>query len=149
MLARLLLLFTVVPFLELMLLIWIGERIGLLPTVALVLATGVAGAALARHQGLATWSRFQAALSAGHLPGRELLEGLLVLLAGAFLVTPGVVTDALGFLLLVPFARRLIVRRLEARLSARLVVTAPTPGGPRDGGVIDAEFEVLDGDDRP
>jgi UPF0716 protein FxsA len=146
-LGRLLLLFTLVPFLELILLIWLGERVGLVPTVALVLATGVVGAALARHQGLATWDRFQSALAAGRLPGRELLEGFLVLIAGAFLVTPGILTDTAGFLLLLPTARRWLMRRFEVRLRARMVVTGAPAASPGPG-VIDAEFEVHD-DDGP
>ena len=150
MLLRLLLLFTTVPLAELALLLWIGGRIGLLPTVALILVTGALGAALARHQGLATWGRFQEALAAGRLPGRELLEGLLILVAGALLLTPGVLTDAAGFLLLVPPARRWLVGRTELRLRGRFVL-AGAAGGAKAGGaadlrtdVIDADFEVLD-----
>lgn len=149
---RLLLLFTSVPLVELALLLWIGGRIGVLPTVALILTTGVAGAALARQQGLATWRRFQAALAAGRLPGRELLEGLLILVAGALLLTPGVLTDAVGFLLLVPPARRWIVGRAEVRLRARVRLGSPRrpgagspPRGAGDPEAIDAEFDVLDG----
>lgn len=145
---RLLLLFTTVPLVELALLLWIGARIGVLPTVVLILVTGVAGAALARHQGLAAWRRFQRALAEGRLPGREVVEGLLILVAGAVLLTPGVLTDAAGFLLLVPPARRWIVRRAEARLRTRGVVAGPGPEahGPRTdrAEVIDAEFEVVD-----
>ncbi len=127
---RLLLLFTTVPLVELALLLWIGARIGVGPTIALILVTGVAGASLARHQGLATWRRFQAALAAGRLPGDELLEGLLILVAGALLLTPGVLTDAVGFLLLVPPARRRIVRLAEVRLRGRVTVgAARRPGG--------------------
>ncbi|HSL82329.1 MAG TPA: FxsA family protein [Thermoanaerobaculia bacterium] len=153
---RVLLLFTLVPFAELVLLLWIGDKIGFLPTVALILATGVAGAALARHQGLATWRRFQAALAAGRLPGTELLEGLLILVAGALLLTPGVLTDAVGFLLLVPPARRRIVRLGEVRLRGRVTVGAgrppggaPAPQRTGDPEVIDAEFDVLDGPGAP
>lgn len=153
---RLLLLFTSVPLVELALLLWIGGRIGVLPTVALILATGVAGASLARLQGLATWRRFQRALAEGRLPGAELLEGLLILVAGALLLTPGVLTDAVGFLLLVPPARRRIVRLAQVRLRGRVTVgAARRPGGappPRDaveGDVIDAEFDVLDGPGGP
>ncbi len=147
---RLLLLFTTVPLVELALLLWIGARIGVLPTVALILLTGVAGAGLARHQGLATWRRFQRALADGRLPGREVLEGFLILVAGAVLLTPGVLTDVAGFLLLVPPARRWIVRRAEARLQTRVMVagTRPGPGAPgrvpAEGEVIDAEFEIVD-----
>jgi UPF0716 protein FxsA len=153
-LIRLLLLFTIVPLAELALLLWIGGRIGLLATVTLILVTGALGAALARRQGLATWRRFQEALAAGRLPGRELLEGLLILVAGALLLTPGVLTDAAGFLFLVPPARRWIVRRAELRLRGRLVVAGAPPGSGRARGpaagpgagpeVIDAEFEVVD-----
>lgn len=148
MLSRLILLFTVVPFLELVLLVWIGGKIGLLPTVALVLLTGVAGAALARHQGLATWRRFQGALSAGRLPGRELLEGLFILIAAAFLLTPGILTDAVGFAFLVPAARRWLMARVQARLEARTLV-GPAAHRPRQTDVIDAEFEVVDRDGSP
>lgn len=151
---RLLLLFTTVPLVELALLLWIGARIGVLPTVALILVTGVVGASLARLQGLATWRRFQAALAAGRLPGSELLEGLLILVAGALLLTPGILTDAAGFLLLVPPARRWIVGRAEVRLRARVVVGGRPPGagvaprGPAEPEAIDAEFDVLDGPGR-
>lgn len=147
---RLLLLFTTVPLIELALLLWIGARIGVPATIALILATGAAGAALARHQGLATWRRFQAALAAGRLPGSELVEGFLILVAGAVLLTPGVLTDAAGFLLLIPPARRWIVRKAEVRLRARVMVGGGRSGtGPPDRGagepeVIDAEFDVLD-----
>ena len=159
MLVRLLVLFTTVPLVELALLLWIGGRIGVLPTVALILVTGALGAALARHQGLATWARFQGALAAGRLPGRELLEGLLILIAAALLLTPGVLTDAAGFLFLVPPARRWIMRRLELRLRGRLVVASvPTRPGPVHGpaaepgagpDLIDAEFEVVDRPHKP
>lgn len=149
MLLRLLVLFTTVPLIELALLLWIGRHIGVLPTVLLIFVTGALGATLARHQGLTTWRRFQAASAAGRLPGQELVEGLLILLAGAVLLTPGVLTDAAGFLLLVPSVRRWVVRRARAGLQTRMVVVEPRgPGNrPRRPGadVIDAEFEVLDG----
>lgn len=148
MLLRLLLLFTTVPLIELALLLWIGRHLGVLPTVALIFLTGVLGATLARFQGLATWRRFQAALEAGRLPGRELVEGFLILLAGAVLLTPGVLTDAVGFLLLIPPARRWIVRRARTGLQGRMIVVdGQGPGNrrkPPGADVIDAEFEVLD-----
>lgn len=158
MLGRLILLFTLVPFVELALLIWIGRRIGPLPTFALVVATGVLGASLARHQGLATWARFRRALEQGRLPGTELVEGLLILIAGAVLLTPGVLTDLVGFLLLTPPARRFLVRWAEPRLRARVQVRTATRGrstppdspfGASDAAdVIDAEFEVIEGRSR-
>jgi UPF0716 protein FxsA len=161
-LVRLILLFTTVPLLELALLLWIGSRVGVLPTVALILLTGVLGAALARHQGFATWRRFDAALSEGRLPGRELAEGLLILVAGAVLLTPGVLTDAAGFLILVPAVRKPLIDRVVRAARRRMVVAGPRPGdsseagsptgapgsgsagGSEPGDVIEAEFEVVD-----
>lgn len=148
---RLLLLFMTVPLLELALLLWIGARIGVSLTVALILFTGALGAGLARFQGLATWARFQRALSAGRLPAQELLEGLLILIAGAVLLTPGVVTDAAGFLLLVPAVRRWLVKRVELQIRQRVVIRGDTTADrveTDEPEVVDVEFEVVDGDDR-
>lgn len=100
MLLRLLLLFTLVPIAELMVLIELGEAIGLGATLLLIFVTGIVGAALARREGARTWLQVQQELAQGELPADSLLHGLMVLVAGAFLVTPGVITDAAGFLLL-------------------------------------------------
>ena len=118
MLGRLFLLFTLVPLLELWLLLRIGAWVGLLPTLALVIATGMAGAWLARREGLRCWASVQTELAAGHVPGTELLHALLVLAAGLLLVTPGVLTDITGLLLLVRPVRRGAVRALQRRLEA-------------------------------
>lgn len=118
--GRLLLLFTAVPLAELLLLVEIGERIGAGPTVLLVLATGVVGAWLARREGTRSFRQIQVSLSRGSLPARELFHGLLILMAGAFLVTPGVLTDALGFALLVRPARDRIIAALRSRLERRM-----------------------------
>jgi len=164
-LGRLILLFTAVPLLELALLIWMGNHVGVVPTIALVLTTGVLGAALARHQGLATWGRFHAALGAGRLPEGELIEGLLILVAGALLITPGLLTDTTGFLLLVPPLRHRLARWTGEAVRRRFVArparpprrpsrspgaqpTSPAGTGGSDDTVIDAEFEVVERD-RP
>lgn len=155
MLLRLILLFTLLPIAELALLLWLGARIGLLPTLALMIVTGVVGATLARLQGLATLARFQKAVAAGRLPGTELVEGLLLLVAGAVLLTPGVLTDAAGFLLLVPPVRRGVARGVEGWARRRVVVRTPGtgPAPPRSGDtgrdtgagdVIDADYEVIE-----
>lgn len=163
MLGRLILLFITVPLAELALLLWIGSRVGVLPTVLLIILTGILGASLARHQGFATWRRFQAALDQGRIPGRELVEGLLILVAGAVLLTPGILTDTTGFLILVPPIRRLLAERIERAARGRLVIMGPGrpaggaprtpagtpgrgPGGTGSAEVIDAEFEVVDRD---
>lgn len=120
MLGRLLLLFTVVPIVELMLLIRVGEWIGLGPTLALVLATGVIGAWLARREGIRSWTAVQAELAEGRVPGGELLHALLVVVAGAFLVTPGVLTDVVGLGLLVRPVRAAVIGRLRKRFEKGL-----------------------------
>ena len=120
MFGRLFLLFTLVPLVELALLIRIGEWLGVLPTVALVLATGVVGAALARREGVRTWRRVQEELEAGRVPGGELLHALMVVVSGAFLVTPGVLTDVAGLGLLVRPVRELVIGRVRRSLETRV-----------------------------
>jgi len=119
-LSRLIFIFVAVPLLELVVLLRIGQWIGLMPTVALVIATGVAGAALARQQGIRAFLAVQRELASGRLPGRSLLDGLAILVGGALLLTPGVLTDMLGFGLLLPPSRRwirsLALRSLERRV---------------------------------
>ena len=129
MFARLLLLFIAIPLVELFLLVQVGERIGLAATVALVVTTGILGASLARQQGLATWSRFQRESAAGRPPGQTLLNGLLILIAGAVLLTPGLLTDLTGFALLVPPIRSQLVRWLEGWLARRVSRTSAVPPG--------------------
>ncbi len=105
MIAKLTLLFTVVTVVELTILIPIGQALGTLPTVALVLGTAVVGGTLAKQQGLAIWRRIQQQLANGQLPSDSLLDGLAVIVAGAFLMTPGVLTDVAGISLLIPVLR--------------------------------------------
>ena len=119
-LGRLALLFVAVPIVELMLLIELGQYIGLLPTIGLVMLTGVSGAWLARAEGVRVLFQFQTELASGKLPGQTLLDGISVLVGGAFLLTPGVITDIVGFSLLVPFTRRWIQRRVRVRLERQM-----------------------------
>lgn len=117
---RLLLAFTLVPIVELWLLFRIGGWLGAGPTLVLVVLTGVVGATLARREGVHAWNAVQAELVAGRTPGRKLLEAVLVLIAGVVLVTPGVLTDALGLALLVRPVRAGLVNRLEQRFQRGL-----------------------------
>lgn len=131
--GRLFALFLVVPLVELVLLVWIGGRIGFWPTIALVVATALAGSWLAKREGLAVLRRFQARLAAGQTPGRELTDGLIILVSGVLLLAPGVLTDVAGLLGLFPPTRALIRRALEGRIqravrSGRLGVFASGPG---------------------
>lgn len=138
-LGRLALLFVVVPILELMLLIRMGQWVGLVPTLLLVVFTGVTGAWMARAEGVRVFFQFQKELAEGRLPGQALLDGLSVLVGGAFLLTPGILTDVAGFTLLLPFSRRWIQRRLKKRLErgmrdGTIRVVSMGPGGFGFGG---------------
>ncbi len=107
MLMHLLLLFTIVPLLELFLLIEAGKLIGTLATVILVASTGFLGVLLARSQGMRILYRLKQELESGSLPADEILDGVCILLGGAMLLTPGLLTDILGFSLLIPITRSL------------------------------------------
>lgn len=133
--GRLFLLFTIVPLLELFLLLRIGAAIGAWPTVAIVIVTGLLGAALARHEGMRAWRAVNAELAAGRVPAAELLHGFLILVAGVLLVTPGVVTDALGFALLTRPIRSRFLRWLRRRFVGRIEV-----GGVEVGSITDGPF---------
>lgn len=119
MFAVLALLFLVVPFLELYVLIQVGRAVGALPTVVLLLFVSVAGAWLVKREGLNVLRRAQAQLRAGHVPATELVDGVLIVLAGALLVSPGFVTDLAGVLLLLPPVRLAIRTYARRRLAQR------------------------------
>ncbi len=117
---RLLLLFTLLPLAELFLLIKIGSVMGAFATILLVLFTGALGAILARRQGFGVWMRIQERLSRGEFPGDDLIDGLLVFGAGMVLLTPGIITDTIGFLLLVPASRSFARQWLKSRFSGMI-----------------------------
>lgn len=102
---KLLLLFTVIPIVELALLIEIGKIIGVLTTIGIVFITGIIGAALARQQGFIVLTKIREQLSRGEIPTGDLIEALLILIGGVTLITPGILTDITGFLLIIPFSR--------------------------------------------
>ncbi len=124
MFGRLLILFITVPFVELMLLLRLGSKIGLPATLGIIVITAILGAALTRSQGTRALSRYREALQEGRLPHQEVLDGLMILVAGAVLLTPGFLTDAFGFLLLVPAFRRVVRKRLGTALKGRVHVVA-------------------------
>lgn len=171
----LVLFFTVVPAIEVMLFILVGGKVGLLNTILVVLLVGITGAALARAEGTKVLLEIREALAQGRLPGKELLEGALVIAAGALLLTPGFFTDILALLLLLPGSRHLATalllgwfrRRMAAGGSAAegppttagaWVVTVgsprPVPGSApplagREPPTLDASFEVHSDDTPP
>jgi UPF0716 protein FxsA len=149
MLLPLVLLFIVVPIAELAVIIQVGQEIGLLWTVALLVADSILGSVLMRSQGRAAWRRFNDATRAGRVPAREVLDGALVIFGGALLLTPGFITDILGLLLLIPPTRALVRRVVARRLTQRMVVSMTSPRGrPRqehdvEGTAVDIDAERL------
>ncbi len=117
-LARLAFFFVVIPVLELVLLVRIGQAVGFLPTLVVVLGSGIVGAVLARAEGFRILFQARQELMRGRVPGQALLDGISVLVAGASLLAPGVLTDIAGIALLLPPSRRWIQRRVRARLEA-------------------------------
>jgi len=105
MFGRLLLLFITVPLIEVLILIKLGSLFGFWPTIFLVIGTGILGAYLAKLYGLTIWYKIQQDLQAGLMPADKLVDGLLILIGGIVLLTPGLLTDLLGFMLLIPFTR--------------------------------------------
>jgi UPF0716 protein FxsA len=130
MLARLFFAFTTVTLVELYLLVWTGSFIGFWPTLALVLTTGIVGAALAKREGLKVLREWQTALAEMRVPEEGLTGALLVLVAGIFLMTPGLLTDVTGLLLLVPTVRRFVGKRIEARFFPGLTSSPLGTAGP-------------------
>lgn len=110
MLIKLFLIFTIIPIIEVYLLIKIGGLIGALPTTLLLLSISLFGAWLVRHQGFSILRRVTMEMGQGRLPAGELVDGVLVLIGGALLLTPGFFTDILGLLFILPFTRPLIKR---------------------------------------
>lgn len=120
MLIRLLLLFTLVPLAELALLLYLGQFIGWGWTIFLVGITGFLGVMLLRAQGFTLVNNIRANLDRGEVPGNHLLEGFLLLIGGLFLLTPGLITDTLGFLLLIPQSRSVLREFLKSKISKML-----------------------------
>ena len=139
--AILVILFIVVPILELWLIIEIGGAIGIVPTLALLLADALLGSLMLRHQGRGAWQRFNKALSERRFPGKEVADGLLIAIGGTLLLTPGFVTDLFGLLLLIPLTRAIVRRGLRGWAARKLIVVGGSgggfggmPGGPTDPG---------------
>lgn len=113
--AFLLLLFIIVPIIEIYVLIQIGSQIGAATTIGFIVLTAIIGAALVRIQGFSTLMRAQSQIAHAKVPAVEVMEGVALVVAGVLLLTPGFITDAFGFILLTPPLRRLIIARLAKR----------------------------------
>ena len=120
MLIRLILLFTVLPLMELYLLIQVGRYLGAPPTIMIVLITGIIGGLLARSQGLSVQRQISMDLQNGIIPTDSLIDGLFILIAGALLITPGMITDVFGFFLMVPGFRGWLKKKLKEHFKRKL-----------------------------
>jgi UPF0716 protein FxsA len=133
-LPLLILLFILVPIVELAVIIQIGQLIGVWWTIALLIADSILGSLLMRHQGRSAWRRFQVTIAEGRVPARETIDGALVIFGGALLLTPGFITDIFGLLFLLPPTRAVIRRVLVARFATRMtggMTSAPIGRRPR------------------
>ena len=151
MLVRLILLLTIVPLVELSLLLWLSDLTDWRLTLALVIGTGVAGGWLFRRQGWRIWADLQADLRHGRMPVDSLQDGAMILLAAALLVTPGILTDTAGILLLIPAVRRQVKAYLGRKFKANFTFQSISPGGARQwtSEPSGADDEIIDVDSRP
>ena len=149
-LLALIAIFIAVPLAELYVILRVGDAIGLLPTIALLAADSLLGSWLLRSQGRAVWNRFNEAVRGGRVPHNEVIDGVLVIFGGAFLITPGFLTDIVGLLLLLPptrrgfrrLARRTIERRSVAAVGGRAGRSRRSRGGGEDFDVEGTASEV-------
>jgi UPF0716 protein FxsA len=156
MLPILLLIFIVVPIAELAVIIQVGQEIGVWWTIAILIADSILGSLLMRSQGRAAWRRFNEVAGAGRVPAREVLDGVLVIFGGAFLLTPGFITDIFGILFLLPPTRAIVRRLLVKRFADRMIVAAqtrvtgwPPPASGRRPGDVDGTAIDVDADHLP
>jgi UPF0716 protein FxsA len=147
------LVFVAVPIIEIGLFVQVGGAIGLWPTLAIVLLTALAGTSLMRRQGLMTLNRLQSSLANGENPADPMVQGAMILVAGVLLLTPGFFTDTLGFLLLLPPVRTMIIRYAATRInvggvsfSAGQSYNQPQPEA--GGQTIDGEYAVVDDEEE-
>lgn len=148
----LIILFIVVPILELYVIIQVGQLIGVVPTLVVLLADALLGSMLLKHQGRGAWRRFNEALAARRFPGKEVVDGVLIVIGGTLLLTPGFLTDIVGLLLLIPPTRAIARRVLKRFTIGRFTVVGVSQGGgpfapphrsaPRPGPNRDYDFEA-------
>jgi UPF0716 protein FxsA len=141
----LIVLFIVVPIAELYVIIQVGEAIGIWPTLALLLADALLGSFLLKHQGRGAWRRFNEALAQRRFPGKEVVDGLLIVVGGTLLLAPGFLTDIVGLLLLIP-PTRAIVRGVLRRFTIGRFTVVGMPGGSFGGGGSDPRRPTRDYD---
>jgi UPF0716 protein FxsA len=136
-------LFILVPIAEIYVIIKVGEAIGAVPTILVLIVDSIIGSMLWRSQGRRVWARFRQTVESGGIPHREVIDGVLVIFGGAFLITPGFISDIVGILLLLPPTRAVIRRGLIRRLGRRIQLRTPGggSGGRRRGAGPDYDVE--------
>jgi UPF0716 protein FxsA len=148
-------LFLVIPILEIYFLIKVSDIIDVFPTIILVILTAVIGAGLLRQQGISTLARLQQNMGQGKLPAQELIEGVMLAVGGALLMTPGFITDTIGFLCLIPFSRKFIAQgimkrsadKFKAGVNAQMggfTYESSTGRTPHDPNVVEGEFTEVE-----
>jgi UPF0716 protein FxsA len=152
-LALLIVIFIVVPLAELYVILRLGDAIGWFPTLAILVLDSILGSWLLKSQGRAVWRRFNETLREGGIPHREVIDGVLVIFGGAFLITPGFLTDIVGLLLLIPPTRRMFRRLVVSRLGGRVVVAGVERAGRRrrvepDGDWVEGTASDIDSEPR-
>ncbi len=149
-----LLIFFLLPFIEIGVFIWIGGEIGLMTTLAITFLTAIIGGGIIKYQGLHTVADMQNNMQRGALPVKEIFDGFCLVAAGAFLITPGFVTDTLGFFLLIPPLRDSFRNRIKSSKHFHFSSTMHGPGrpphqSPRDPNVIEGEYERVEDEEPP
>jgi UPF0716 protein FxsA len=151
-LPLLILIFIVVPIAELYVIYLVGDAIGILPTLGILVLDSLLGSWLLKSQGRTVWRRFNEAIQAGRIPHREVIDGVLVIFGGAFLITPGFLTDIVGLLLLLPPTRSTFRRLVVGRLGGRVVVAGMDRVGRRrvepDGEWVEGSATDIDSEPR-
>ena len=143
-------LFLVVPIIELYVIVQVASSVGVLETIGLLIVISVVGAWLVRHEGMSVMRKVQTQLQQGQMPTKQLVDGALILFAGALMLTPGFVTDALGVLLLVPPTRIAIRGVLMRRFRRRVTVIGGSSGASAPGGFpFGATYVDVDGTESP
>ncbi len=144
-------LFLAVPLTEIAVFVLVGSKIGVLPTIGLVILTAVAGSILLRWQGFNALARIQKELAAHRVPGKEMVQGVMILLAGFLLLTPGFVTDTLGLLLFIPPVRDAVWRFLSARVNVQAFGAgfAQRGAGRTEPGVVDLDEDEYQREGNP
>lgn len=141
-------LFIAVPIIEIAILIKVGGVLGFLPTIGIVILTAVLGTAMLRAQSMSTLATVQSKLNSGELPALQLMEGVALLIGGVLLLTPGFVTDAVGFVCLIPMTRRWIIARILARSNLVVMSSTQYQASSESPRQTDSEGDVIEGEYR-